>query len=87
MAGMQLADDVLVHQVHPAEIGADVTTSMVSNVRLWKAIRRLPQRCVFCSLWPAQPLCSPPRWRGCHCGRLVAFGVPENFGPSVTARS
>jgi hypothetical protein len=34
---MQLADKVLVHQVHPAKIGADVTASMVSNVLLWKA--------------------------------------------------
>ena len=36
MAGMRLADKVLVHQVHPAKIGADVTASMVSNVLLWK---------------------------------------------------
>jgi hypothetical protein len=33
---MQLADKVLVHQVHPAKIGADVTASVVSNVLLWK---------------------------------------------------
>jgi len=33
---MRLADKVLVHQVHPAKIGADVTASMVSNVLLWK---------------------------------------------------
>jgi hypothetical protein len=37
MAGMQLADKVLVHQVHPAKLGADVTASLVSNVLLWKA--------------------------------------------------
>lgn len=37
MAGMRLADKVLVHQAHPAKIGADVTASMVSNVLLWKA--------------------------------------------------
>lgn len=37
MAGMRLADRVLVHQVHPAKIGADVTASVVSNVLLWKA--------------------------------------------------
>jgi hypothetical protein len=37
MAGMQLADKVLVHQVHPAKIGVDVTASIVSNVLLWKA--------------------------------------------------
>ncbi len=36
MAGMRLADKVLVHQVHPAKIGADVTASMVSNVMLWR---------------------------------------------------
>jgi hypothetical protein len=34
---MRLADRVLVHQVHPAKIGADVTGSIVSNVLLWKA--------------------------------------------------
>jgi hypothetical protein len=37
MAGMQLADKILVHQVHPAKLGADVTASLVSNVLLWKA--------------------------------------------------
>ena len=36
MASMQLADKILVHQVHPAKIGADVTASMVSNILLWK---------------------------------------------------
>jgi hypothetical protein len=36
MAGMRLADKVLVHQVHPAKIGADVTASMASNVLLWR---------------------------------------------------
>ena len=36
MAGMRLADKVLVHQAHPAKIGADVTASMVSNVLLWR---------------------------------------------------
>jgi hypothetical protein len=34
---MQLADKVLVHQVHPAKISADITASVVSNVLLWKA--------------------------------------------------
>jgi hypothetical protein len=29
---MRLAGKILVHQVHPAKIGADVTASMVSNV-------------------------------------------------------
>ena len=37
MAVMRLADKVLVHQAHPAKIGADVTASVVSNVLLWKA--------------------------------------------------
>ena len=37
MAAMRLADKVLVHQVHPAKIGADVTASVVSNVLLWRA--------------------------------------------------
>ena len=34
---MRPADRVLVHQVHPAKIGADVTASLVSNVLLWRA--------------------------------------------------
>jgi hypothetical protein len=34
---MKTADRVLVHQVHPAKIGADVTASMISNVLLWRA--------------------------------------------------
>jgi hypothetical protein len=33
---MQLADKILVHQVHPAKIIADVTASVASNVLLWK---------------------------------------------------
>ena len=39
MAGMQLADKVLVHQVHPAKVGADATASLISNVLLWKGGR------------------------------------------------
>ena len=31
---MRLADKVLVHQVHPAKVGVDVTASVVSNVLL-----------------------------------------------------
>jgi hypothetical protein len=34
---MRPADRVLVHQVHPAKIGADVTASVVSNALLWRA--------------------------------------------------
>jgi hypothetical protein len=37
MAVMRLADKVLVHQVHPVKIGADLTASVVSNVLLWNA--------------------------------------------------
>ncbi len=33
---MQPAEPVLVHQVHPAKIGADTTASAVSDVLLWK---------------------------------------------------
>ena len=36
MAVMQVAHKVLVHQVHPAKIGADVTASAVSNALLWR---------------------------------------------------
>jgi hypothetical protein len=32
MAGMQLADKALVHQVHPAKVGVDVTAAVVSNI-------------------------------------------------------
>ena len=39
MAGMRLADKVLVHQVHPAKVGADVTAALVSNVLLWRGGR------------------------------------------------
>jgi hypothetical protein len=34
---MRLADKILVHQAHPAKIGADLTASVISNVLLWKA--------------------------------------------------
>jgi hypothetical protein len=33
---MAPAEAVLVHQVHPAKIGADITASVVSDVLLWK---------------------------------------------------
>ena len=36
MAVMQVADKVLVHQVHPAKIGADAMASVVSNALLWR---------------------------------------------------
>ena len=36
MTGMRLADKVLVHQAHPAKVGADVTASLVSNILLWR---------------------------------------------------
>lgn len=36
MAGMQPADKMLVHQVHPAKIAADVTASAISNILLWR---------------------------------------------------
>ena len=34
---MRTAERALVHQVHPAKIGADVAASVVSNVLLWRA--------------------------------------------------
>lgn len=37
MAGMTLADKVLVHQVHPAKIGVDAAGSVISYLLLWKA--------------------------------------------------
>jgi hypothetical protein len=33
---MQPAETVLVHQVHPVKLGADITASAVSDVLLWK---------------------------------------------------
>src|SRR5215470_9348390 len=33
---MRASERVLVHQVHPAKIGADVSASLVSNVLLWQ---------------------------------------------------
>jgi hypothetical protein len=49
VAVMELAGKILVHQVHPAKITADVTASVVSSTLLWqgepKATReRQPQR-------------------------------------------
>jgi hypothetical protein len=37
MAGMRLADKVLVHQVHPLKIGADAMAAVVSDILLWTA--------------------------------------------------
>jgi hypothetical protein len=36
MTRMRLADKAVVHQVHPAKIGADITASVISNALLWK---------------------------------------------------
>ena len=33
---MRLADGAVIHQVHPAKIGADLTAAIVSNVLLWR---------------------------------------------------
>ncbi len=33
---MRLGDGAVIHQVHPAKIGADVTAAIVSNVLLWR---------------------------------------------------
>jgi hypothetical protein len=34
---MRVAEGALIHQVHPAKIGADVTASIISNALLWNA--------------------------------------------------
>ena len=36
MIGMERAEGALLHQVHPAKIGADVAASLVSNLLLWQ---------------------------------------------------
>jgi hypothetical protein len=36
MTDMRMAEGALLHQVHPAKIGADVTASIISNVLLWR---------------------------------------------------
>jgi hypothetical protein len=36
LTSMRLADKAVVHQVHPAKVGADVTASVISNALLWK---------------------------------------------------
>jgi hypothetical protein len=36
MTSVRPADKVLVHQAHPAKIGADVTASVASNILLWR---------------------------------------------------
>jgi hypothetical protein len=37
---MRLADKMLVHQVHPAKIAADITASVTSSTLLWKGRRK-----------------------------------------------
>jgi len=34
--GMRLAEGALIHQVHPAKIGADAAAALVSSVLLWR---------------------------------------------------
>jgi hypothetical protein len=36
MIDMRMAEGALLHQVHPAKIGADVSASIISNVLLWR---------------------------------------------------
>jgi len=37
ITSMRLTDKaVVVHQVHPAKIGADITASVISNALLWE---------------------------------------------------
>src|SRR5689334_22381213 len=38
--GMRRGDRILVHQVHPAKVGADVAASVISNVLLWRGRTR-----------------------------------------------
>jgi len=33
---MRMAEGALIHQVHPAKLGADITAAVVSNVLLWR---------------------------------------------------
>ena len=37
MTDMRMAEGALLHQVHPAKIGADLSASIISNVLLWRA--------------------------------------------------
>lgn len=49
MSDMRMAEGALLHQVHPAKIGADVTASIISNVLLWqeKPVTGVAVRCVL----------------------------------------
>jgi hypothetical protein len=49
MTDMRMAEGALLHQVHPAKIGADVTASIISNVLLWreKPATGVAVRCVL----------------------------------------
>lgn len=49
MSDMRMAEGALLHQVHPAKIGADVTASIISNVLLWQAkpVTGVAVRCVL----------------------------------------
>ena len=51
---MRLADKVLVHQVHQAKAGVDVTASVVSNILLWRARPKAALAVRVCCHWPAQ---------------------------------
>jgi hypothetical protein len=37
MSDMQQSERILVHQVHPAKLGADITASVLSDILLWTA--------------------------------------------------
>ena len=82
---MRLADKVLLHQVHPAKIAADVTASEVSNLLLWKAhpkagsswCGRHRGRLVACGVAAnIRPIAGRPAWArrlGCVPSRGLAL--------------
>jgi hypothetical protein len=75
-------DAVLIHQVHPLKIGADVTASMVSNVLLWRH-RLAPAMAVRLGLpiaGSAVVLSSADmdRLRGSAAGRYVLAHMPPS---------
>ena len=49
MTDMRMGEGALLHQVHPAKIGVDVTASIISSVLLWRErpVTGIAVRCVL----------------------------------------
>ena len=84
MAGMRLAGQMLVHQVHPGKIAVDATASVISNILLWQA-RPKPALAVRILLPVAGAAIVTAGWSHAAWPRASAYRAPAGLPPDPTA--